>query len=173
MAEAKPKGYSGLQVGLHWAVALLVVLQFLDKDGIEQAWDAIRGGQAAPATGSSVTLHIVVGATIFVLALWRVALRLTRGAPPPPPKEPRLLHLFAVTTHVLLYALIICMPISGSLAWFGGVQPAAGIHVIGKTVLFFVVLLHTAGALFEQFVLKTGVLARMAVPGEASKPVRR
>lgn len=173
MAEAKPKGYSGLQIGLHWTVALLVVLQFLDKDGIEEAWDAIRDGQASPPIGSSVTLHVVVGATIFVLALWRIGLRLMRGAPPSAPKEPRILHLIGVTTHFLLYALIIGMPITGSLAWFAGVEQAASVHVAGKTVLFFVVLLHTAGALFEQFVLKTGILTRMAVPGASPKTVRR
>ena len=34
-------------------------------------------------------------------------------------------------------------------------------HVLGKNILLYVVLLHTAGALVQHFVFKTDVLRRM------------
>jgi len=96
-----------------------------------------------------------------VLALWRIWLRMTRGAPPLPTSEPKALRVIAHTTHVLIYALIIGMPISGSLAWFLGVEPAAAAHGLAKNVLFALVILHVAGALFQQIVLRSNVLSRM------------
>lgn len=162
-AKPRPQGYSGLQIGLHWAVALLILIQFLGAEGIEEAWDAVRDGGAAVTT-SGVVLHIGVGIAVLALALWRIALRATRGAPDLPAEEPAPLRFIAAATHALIYVLLIGLPISGALAWFGGVDPAIYVHRIGKTVLLVLIGLHVAGAFFQQFVLKTGVLTRMAVP---------
>jgi cytochrome b561 len=160
---SKPSGYSGLQIGLHWAVAMLVVIQFLGHDGIEHAWDAVSDGATA-ATSSTVLLHVGAGASIFVLSLWRLWLRLTRGAPPLPEKEPAPLRFVASATHILFYVLLIGMPMSGSLAWFAGIEQAAAAHGLATNVLLALLALHVAGAFFQQFVLKTQVLTRMAVP---------
>ena len=35
-----PKGYTRLQIALHWGAALLIVQQYLFKDAIAAAWDA-------------------------------------------------------------------------------------------------------------------------------------
>lgn len=162
-ATAKPNGYSGLQIGLHWAVVLLVILQFLASEGIENAWDTVRDGGAAQTT-STVLLHIGAGALIFVFTLWRLWLRFTRGAPPLPEKDPAPLRVLASVTHVLIYVLLIGMPISGSVAWFAGIEQAGAAHALAKNVLLALVVLHVVGAFFQQFVLKTNVLTRMAVP---------
>ncbi len=69
----------------------------------------------------------------------------------------------AKATHFLIYALIIGMPISGAVAWFGGVPGAAAAHVLAKSVLLVLVILHVAGALFQQFLLKSNVLTRMVM----------
>jgi cytochrome b561 len=162
-SKTAPQGFSGLQIGLHWAVALLILIQFLASEGIEEAWDTIRDGGAA-VTSSTVILHIGVGFAVLAFAAWRLWLRKTRGAPSAPAEEPVPLRFLAAATHALLYALLIILPISGSMAWFGGVDPAIYVHVIGKTVLLVLIGLHVAGAFFQHFVLKTGVLTRMAVP---------
>ena len=161
---SSPSGYSALQIGLHWTVAGLVIFQFLAHDAIEHAWRAFTGGTAPDPDGQGmVTLHIVSGALIFVLAAWRLWLRLTRGVPALPANEPAALKFVARATHFLIYALILGMPISGAVAWFGGVQGAAGAHVLAKTVLLGLVILHVAGALFQQFFLKSNVLTRMVM----------
>ncbi|MBL8584954.1 MAG: cytochrome b [Rhizobiaceae bacterium] len=154
------KGYSGLQIGLHWLVAALVLLQFLAADGIEHAWDAFRDGTAAGDLKLAY-LHIVVGWIIFALVVWRIVVRLSRGGPELPANEPKLLKIVAHATHGLLYVILLALPVSGSVAWFLGVTPAAGAHVIGKTVLLVLIGLHVAGALFQHFALRSDVLMRM------------
>lgn len=162
MTPARPRGFSGLQIGLHWTVAGLVVFQFLAHEGMEHAWRAFRGGRPPdPAENGMVTLHVVCGLLIFLLALWRLWLRFTRGVPPLPENEAWPLKFAARATHFLIYVLIIGMPISGSVAWFGGLPGAAAAHVLAKNVLLALVVLHVAGALFQAVVLKSDVLARI------------
>jgi cytochrome b561 len=164
MNTAARKGYSGLQIGLHWAVAFLVMFQFLAHDAIENAWRAYISGTAADPEGRGMAnLHIISGLLVFVLALWRLWLRFTIGAPALPEREPRPLQFLAKATHFLIYALIIGMPISGSIAWFAGFQPAAFAHVIAQNMLLALIILHVAGALFQQFLLKSNVLSRMVM----------
>ena len=56
---------------------------------------------------------------------------------------------------------MILMPLSGSVAWFGGVEVAAQGHNVLKIVLLALVALHVIGALYHQFILRDGTLARM------------
>lgn len=158
------KGYSGLQIGLHWTVAFLIVFQFLAHEGMERAWRAFAGnGAADPADSSMANLHVIAGLSIFVLALWRLWLRYTVGAPPLPANEPAPLRILAKATHILIYVFIIGMPISGSVAWFAGVPAAAEAHSVAQTILLVLVVLHVAGALFQHFILKSNVLTRMVM----------
>lgn len=69
--------------------------------------------------------------------------------------------MLAKLTHVGLYALMILMPLSGAVAWFGGVETAAQGHNVLRIVLLALVALHVVGALYHQFVLRDGTLARM------------
>ncbi len=165
MATQARKGYSRLQIGLHWIIALLIGVQFLYHDPMEEAWDAVRDGLAVPAELSfGVTVHTVVGVSVLVLALLRLTARFTRGAPALPADEPAPLRLAAGATHVVLYVLMIAVPLGGLAAWAGGVAPAAGIHGLAANVLFLLVALHILGALYQRFVLKSDVLTRMVVP---------
>lgn len=164
MQHVKPRGYSGLQIGLHWTVALLVAFQLFGNGPMVAAWQAWRQGQPEPAgNGQFAILHIVVGYAILVLMLWRLWLRRKRGTPPLPDSEPAPLRFLAHAVHGLIYLVLIAMPVSGSIAWFGGLGPAAGAHEIGKFVLFGLVVLHVAGALVQHFVMRTDVLARMVM----------
>lgn len=159
---ATRQGYSGLQIALHWSVAGLVLLQFLAAGGMEEAWDAFRDGTGAPAEGMRFAyLHVVVGWTIFALVAWRIGLRLARGAPALPANEPAVLRIVAHATHGLLYLILLALPFSGSVAWFLGVGPAAEAHGVGKTLLLVLIGLHIAGALFQQFAMRSNVLMRM------------
>src|SRR5690606_2897759 len=87
-------GYSSIQIGLHWAVVVLVAFQYVANRGIEAAWEALQAGKALPPEVAVLpALHIGAGLMVFLLALARIGLRLIRGAPPPPADEPRLLPL--------------------------------------------------------------------------------
>ena len=155
-------GYSSAQIALHWTIAVLVVLQIVLHDGIIAAYAAARG--VGTATGSELflaDLHVAFGIAVFALALLRVALRLWRGAPPPPEDEHPALRLAARATHLALYALILLMPVTGGLAWFGGVEAMAELHSAGKAAILALVGLHVLGALYHHFYLRTDVLRRM------------
>ena len=154
--------YSNLQIALHWTVAVLVIFQFVAHDAMKAAWDAFRQG-AAPESGTLLmaNVHAVVGIVIFLLALWRIVLRWRVGAPPLPVSDPLPLRILAHVTHIAIYVLIIGLPISGAAAWLGGVVQAGGAHGAASTVLFWLVVLHVTGALVQQFVLRSRIIARM------------
>ena len=153
------KSFSLPQVLLHWIVALLVLMQFLNDDAVGRALRAMRRDGAAP--GFLAMAHVYVGIAILALALWRIALRLRRGAPPPHAGEPAVLRFAAAATHALLYLLLLALPLSGLAAWYGGIRPAAELHETLKPVLLAVVALHVAGALYQALVLRSGVVTRM------------
>jgi len=157
-----PAGYSRAQVILHWLIAALILFQLLVHEGMEEAWRAMR--RAGEDSGNPVP-HIVVGSAILILAAIRLVIRLRHGAPPHPAGQPAVLALIANVVHWGIYALLFMIPISGLVAWFGGVEGAAAIHGGPlRLALIGLVLLHIAGALTQQFVLKSGVLMRMLKP---------
>lgn len=160
-----PKGYSATQIALHWAIALLVVLQFVLNEGISGAWEQVEEG--APVTaGPLVAQHIAGGVLILLLVVWRISLRVRRGAPPPPEDEHPLLQLAAKASHGILNLLLLALPITGGLAWFGGIEAMAEVHEAGKTVLMALVLLHVLAVLYHQFVLRTNIIDRMRRPAD-------
>jgi cytochrome b561 len=75
------------------------------------------------------TAHKSTGITILALVLLRLGWRWYAGSPTPVAGTPTWQHRIAVLTHVLLYALILAMPLSGWLydsasglrpfKWFG------------------------------------------------------
>ncbi len=165
MSRAQPSGYSLAQIVLHWAVVVLIIFQFLAHDAMEKAWDAVRDGQAVPADAAlGANLHAAAGFAVLALALIRLFLRFTRGAPAAPTTVPAPIAMISNVTHVLLYVLILGLPIGGAAAWLGGVGVAAPVHGLGAEVLFWVAILHALGALYEHFIAKTDVLRRMLKP---------
>lgn len=154
-----PTGYSRAQIALHWVVFLLIAQQYLFKDAMSGAWDRVSEGLEA-GFDPLVLAHVAGGALVLILALWRLTLRARRGVPPAI-ENGKVQGLVAKLTHVGLYAVMILMPISGSVAWFGGVEAAAQGHNVIKVVLLALVALHVVGALYHQFVLRDGTLARM------------
>lgn len=160
---ALPRGYSARQIRLHWIVVALIALQFLLSDSIESAWDAPSAG----LTASSYWLiwaHILGGVLILLFAFWRLGLRQIRGVPPAPEVKPEILKLAAHLGHLGLYALMIAMPLSGAVAWFGGIKPAAEAHGLLKMALIALMAAHVGAALWHQFWLKDGLLLRMKRP---------
>lgn len=158
-ATPAPAGYSPLQIALHWLVFALIALQYLFHDAISAAWEPVTDGLEA-GFDPPVLAHVAGGALILLLAAWRLVLRTRRGAPPAI-EASRIQGVLARLTHVGLYALLILMPVSGSVAWFGGVEAAAQGHNLFKIALLALIVLHVVGALYHQFYLRDGTLARM------------
>lgn len=159
----QPKGYSLSQIVLHWAVFLLMALQFLLNDGIGAAYRTLMRGEV-PQTGVLVAQHVLGGLLILALVIWRMVLRVRRGAPPPPPEEPIILQRLAGATHLALYLLTLLTVLTGAVAWFGGIAGAGLAHEVIKTFLLAGIVLHVLGALYQKAVLKSDVMARMIRP---------
>ncbi|MGP3699281.1 cytochrome b [Rhodobacter sp. NSM] len=149
-------GYTKLQISLHWAVAGLVLFNYLFGETMERAFDAVREG-AEPA-GVGHYLHVIVGILVLVLTLVRIGARFISGAPE---KGPTPGDKVAAGLQGLLYLLTVLVPVLGMTAWGGGQGWAAGPHVIGANAIMLLAVLHALSALFHQYVLKDRLLLRM------------
>jgi cytochrome b561 len=165
VATGRPAGYSVAQIALHWIIAALILVQFLASESMEHAWDAFEDGDVLASGAMPLAyLHIAFGIAVLVLAVARVWLRLTRDAPALHTEGPAVARIAARSVHGLLYLLIFLVPLSGAVAWFLGIGPAAEAHEVLKSVLLVVVVVHVLGAVVQHFVIKSNVLVRMFRP---------
>ena len=129
-----------------------------------------RPGGAWCARGRSslrpvVFSHIAFGVAVLVLVVWRMAIKARRGAPALPENEPALAE--ARGPRHASGALRAADPDGSSPAGSPGSAGSgwsAEVHEVLKTLLLLLVALHVAGALYQQFVLKSDVLKRMGRP---------
>jgi cytochrome b561 len=157
---AAVKGYSNVQIVLHWAIAALVVFQLFVNEGMQIAFnERLEGKDASQTLG--MMLHMILGLTVLVLAALRLLIRFRRGVPAPHHDNPAILNWLGQITHFLLYGFIFLMPVTGAVAWFLGVEPAAEVHEIGRLILIPAIAFHVVGALVEHFVLRRDSLKRM------------
>lgn len=157
-----PATYSRPQILLHWAVALLIVLQFVLHEPMAEAWDVIEDGGTA-AFNPVVAAHVFGGILVLAFALWRIALRRSRGVPDLPAGDGPMLRKAAHAGHMALYALMILMPLSGMAAWFGGAHAAAEVHEAMKPLMILLVAVHVAAAVWHQVWLRDGLMRRMSL----------
>lgn len=164
-----PAGYSFTQVSLHWLIAALVIIQLIIGEDIKPAYRAYRRGtDVTPDDLWNANIHVYVGIAVFVLAILRFAIRLNRGVPASPTGESVLQRWAAMVVHLVLYAAIFLMPLTGAAAWYFGIGWLGEVHEFGKPVIIVAVLLHAAGALWQHFVQKSDVLVRMLKPNARS-----
>lgn len=159
---ATAQHYDRISVWLHWLVAAMVLAQFATG----WIWDVYERGSTERLY--LFRIHIAVGSAILLLALVRLAWRLTHPAPLLPADMGVVQRLAARATHGLLYLAILVQPALGLVAItaFGktlGRWPR-DLHVALTNVILALIALHVAAALWHQFVRRDGVLARM-LPG--------
>lgn len=140
---AEVNGYSRLQIALHWAIMLFIILNYLTSDAMSGAWRGLREGKEA--YGTTAALHVWIGVAILALAALRILVRLTRGAPDVPAGTPHLFRRGAQLAHIAIYVLLIAVPAAGVAIWFGGIGAAGEAHVVMFNLLVVIVLLHVAG----------------------------
>ena len=159
-----PKGYSATQIGLHWVVAGLIAVNLVFEDWIKTGWRAIEDGRA-PVYDAGAIAHIGVGVAVLVFALWRIALRFTRGVPDAPAGVSGPVKLAGHLGHLALYAAMIGVPVVGLMAWFGASEDLAELHELGKPLFVLLILAHVGAALWHHFIRKDGLLNRMRRAG--------
>lgn len=174
MSQAEERYNRGART-LHWLIAALVIANLatgLLHDPLEPY---VR----------IMPIHKATGMTILVLSLARIAWRFTWVHPPYPQSISREEIVAARAVQAVFYGLMIVMPLTGyvlasagkfPLEWFGLfdlpklpvvsespiVSASREAHGLLGWLFTALVVLHVAAALRHHFILKDGVLRRMA-----------
>jgi cytochrome b561 len=171
---------------LHWLIVLLVLMLAV----VGLSLDSLP---KTPKYFWVFTMHKSVGITVLALVVLRIGWRLHAGAPVAVAGTPAWQARIATTTHVLLYALLLAMPLSGWLydsasglrpfRWFGrvpmpklaapGERLADSAHAAHEWlfwVLVALVALHAAAALHHHLFRGDATLSRMLPPRRRSPP---
>ena len=162
----------------HWLIVWAILAQYV----LANAAEDMPAGVGKLAT---LARHKSIGITILVLAVLRLAWRLTqRGHSPPLPSDlKRHERVLAHLTHHGLYGLLFILPLSGwlmssakhyTVSWFGLitlpdlVPPGETLFAVLKTThavladaLLVLAALHVAAAGVHLLLRKDGVVARM------------
>ena len=163
--EAVPARYDTRQLVVHWAIVMLVAMQFLMNEGMVRSFMESTEVGAFVLTGGAIT-HATGGTFILLVMLYRVWLRSRYGAPPPPSSLPHWLQRVSRANHYAFYALLIAMPLVGWLAivtlwgWVGL------LHVVSGWLLLALIVAHAAGAFWHAF-KRDGTIARILQPDPA------
>lgn len=152
-------GYSGIQIALHWLIAILIAVAWFTGEGGEEAMEAVEKGGTA-----GFVPHVAIGWGILALVVIRVLVRLSRGAPAAVGEPGSLAVMASDWGHRLIYLLMIAVPLGGIATFFLGLD-VGDVHALAANVLVVVALGHAAMALYHQYVIKDGLLRRMMKAG--------
>lgn len=161
---------------LHWLIAALILVQ------VVLGWLAVSW-RLSPTKLDLFVWHKSLGLVVLVLALARIGWRLANRAPLPPPDTPPWERRAAGASHLLLYALMLALPLSGwvinsaanvpfRVFWWlrlPAIAPASKalaeavetVHFALFLVLALLLVIHIGAALRHHFVKRNEVLSRM------------
>ena len=167
-------GYNSLAKVFHWLVVVLIAAQFVI------GWTMPDVHKDTRPEGL-IAWHLGVGAVLIAVVLLRIVWRFAH--PPAPAKVSPFLRVVSHITHGLLYLALLVVPVLGwanasSRGWsvkLFGLLPYPALAPVGSSVghamgdihgylawvLFALIALHIAAALFHRFILKDRVLRRM------------
>lgn len=166
--------YSGLQIGIHWLVFLLVIIAYCAME--------FRGFFPRSARPVINMVHVSCGISILVLMVARLLIRLKRPAPPIVPKPKPMMTGMAHLGHLAIYLLFIALPIIGLVMMYNRGNPwfAFGItmphaaesnfdivdtmkeyHILLANIGYWLIGLHALAALAHHYVCKDNTLLRM------------
>ena len=185
MTTTDRRHFTPLQRVLHWLMALCIIAMLFIGVGMVST--------VAPKYLTLIDIHKPLGLAILALAIVRLIVRFTSGAPALPRDLPEPMRLAAHLSHYALYGLMIAMPLVGwAMVSAGGYPVTIGgsiqlpalvgqsdslqatlrtLHVTGAFVFFALILAHLAAALFHALVRRDGVFEAMAggpVPPETA-----
>ncbi len=173
--------YTTTAKSLHWLMAVLFF-------GMLGLGFYMQGLPLSPEKLKLYSWHKWIGVTVFLLALIRLAWRVTHQPPALPQSMPRLMQVAAHAGHHMLYMLMFLIPLSGWLmssakgfqtVWFG-ILPIPDlleknkelgdllltVHVSLNYLFIAVLAGHIGAALKHHFIDKDDILTRM-LPGSA------
>lgn len=161
--QSSRAGYSVIQIGLHWLIAALVVLQYATSGAIVRTHSVHLIGQHPSPTDLLLhTLHNRAGLAMIALMGLRLAYRLSIGVPALHGAGGLTAHV-ARLVHGAFYVVLITEGVTGAIAtyfWW----PIIFAHVIMFKILLGLIVLHVAAVLWHQLVRRDAVIERMLIP---------
>ncbi|WP_299812886.1 cytochrome b/b6 domain-containing protein [uncultured Jannaschia sp.] len=156
----RPAVYSSSQMLAHWLVVFLILFQLvLGWTGVQRDFEAaIETGQSV--VSGPIVVHGIFGSSILIVMLWRLTLRLRRGAPPPPDNESKMIQRLSRGNHYAFYVVLIAMPPVGLGAALLRSEVLAWVHALTAYLLVVLIILHISGAVWH-LTKKDGVVHRM------------
>ena len=167
------KQYGAVAVTFHWLSAILILV--LLGSGFRAASMTLE-----PAKVSALSVHVVLGVTVLVLTLLRVAWWWVADRKPDAPEGSRRWQLIGARgVHIAFYVVIFGMAASGigmmalsgagevlfaggpaGLPEFGDYRPRVP-HGIGARLMVVLLVVHSAAALYHHLIRKDGLLWRI------------
>ena len=184
MNDAVARRYSTGAMIFHWAIAILVIMNWQ----IAERAHHLEGAERMAVFG----YHKAWGMLILALTLGRLVWRWTHPVPPLPSDLAKWEAVLARTVHVIFYVLLIALPLGGWLANSYGGRPIDffglftipalpvgenkdlshsifEVHETAGSIFIYLIGLHILGALKHTFFDKNGGIFRMLpfgkVPG--------
>lgn len=176
--------YSGVAMAFHWAIAILVIVNWRIAESAEKLEGAVAG--------EVWNYHKAWGMLILALTIGRIVWKLVHPAPPLPPHHVPWERALARTVHFIFYVLLLALPLAGWLAnslngrtidFFGlftipalpvGANAELGgrifdAHATTGTVLLLLVALHILGVIKHMVIDRDGELFRMLPFGRVGR----
>ena len=157
--------YHTRQLVAHWSIVMLVAMQFLMNQGMQRGYGLSLEVGSLVVTGGMIT-HALGGSLILGVMLYRLWLRRTHGAPPPPSTLLHWLQIVSRANHYAFYGVLIAMPLLGMAALFFLVGWIGWLHAALSWVLLALIAAHLAGA-FWHATKRDGTLVRILQPDPA------
>lgn len=176
MSQNTDARYSSLTIALHWLMFVLMVGVYAFME-LRELFP--KGSDLREAMKS---LHFMLGLTILLLVLPRIATRLLGHTPAILPEPPAWQQLMAKLAHLALYLFMLIMPILGWLTLSAGGKPIPfwglelpalleenkelgkslkEIHATIGEIGYFLIGLHVLAALFHHLKQRDSTLTRM------------
>lgn len=182
--DAGRRRYSRVAMAFHWAIAILVIMNWR----IAETAEHLEG----PAAGAVWNYHKAWGMLILALTLGRIAWKLTHPGPPFPAHHQPWERALARAVHFAFYLLLLALPLAGWIAnsltgrtidFFGlftipalpvGSNKVLGgaifdLHATTGTILLLLVALHVLGVVKHLVIDRDGELFRMLPFGRVGR----
>ncbi|WP_419908165.1 cytochrome b [Hoeflea sp.] len=170
--KSNPQQYGTVAVSIHWVSALLIIILL---------GTGLRADQMADSAARIAVLrvHVVLGLTILLLTLARIAWWLFADSKPASVVTVLWQHRLSGAVHLLFYVVILGMAASGiGMLILSGAAPlifegAAGTlpdfdlypprraHGFGARLMIALFVLHTGAALYHHVFKRDGLMRRM------------
>ncbi|TNF93063.1 MAG: cytochrome b, partial [Gammaproteobacteria bacterium] len=174
--RSSPRDWGLVTITLHWLTAILIFIT-IPLGIVAENW------HLSPTKLDLFVLHKSLGLLILAFIIFRIIWRLFNSRPDFPRNTTAIQYRLAISTHYLLYLLLILLPVSGWVIndsgnfpykWFwlipmpdilakdtGLKDVATTTHTFLVILFVIILLLHVIAALRHHFVLHDNVLMRM------------